>query len=43
MKRFLADRPWLFVVVLLAIFVAANLAVLVAAQLSHGPDVIHAP
>lgn len=33
-------RPWLWIVALLALFVAANVAVLVAAQMSHGPDLL---
>lgn len=40
MKKTLRERPWILIVALLAIFVAANAAVLIAAQSSHGPDLL---
>lgn len=36
----MSKRPWLWIVALLALFVTANVAVFVAAQLSHGPDLL---
>lgn len=36
----MSKRPWLWIVALLVLFVSANIAVLVAAQLSHGPDLL---
>lgn len=36
----LRERPWLLIVALLLLFVGANTAVLVAAQMSHGPDLL---
>lgn len=40
MREMLRKRPWLLIVLLLGIMVSANLAVLVAAQSSHGPDLL---
>ncbi len=40
MREIIRKRPWLLIVLLLGIMVSANVAVLVAAQASHGPDLL---
>ncbi len=41
MRDYLAQRPWLFIVALLALFVTANLAVLIIAQTTGEADRAH--
>lgn len=40
MREMIRKRPWLLIVLLLGIMVSANVAVLIAAQASHGPDLL---
>lgn len=40
MREMIRKRPWLLIVLLLGLMVSANVAVLVAAQASHGPDLL---
>src|SRR5690606_12209077 len=40
MREAIRKRPWLLIILLLGIMVTADVAVLVAAQASHGPDLL---
>lgn len=40
MKAFLRERPWIWIFLLLALFTTANVSVFLAAQASHGPDLL---
>ena len=40
MREMIRKRPWLLIVLLLGLMVSANVAVLGAAQASHGPDLL---
>lgn len=40
MREMLRKRPWLLIVLLLGIMVVMDIGVLVAAQMSHGPDLL---
>lgn len=40
MREMLRKRPWLLIVLLLGIMATANVAVLIAAQSSHGADLL---
>jgi hypothetical protein len=40
MRAYLRERPWIWIVLLLGLFASANVAVFVAAQASHGPDLL---
>jgi hypothetical protein len=40
MREILRKRPWLLILLLLGIMVTMDVAVLVAAQMSHGPDLL---
>lgn len=43
MTEFLKQRPWLWIVVVLVLFVAVDALLLYVAQSSHGPDVMEEP
>lgn len=40
MRAFLRERPWIWIFLLLGMFATANIAVFLAAQASHGPDLL---
>lgn len=42
MTEYIRQRPWIWVLVILALFVGVNILLLVVATSSHGPDLMPA-
>lgn len=42
MTEYIRQRPWIWVLVLLGLFVGVNVLLLVVATSSHGPDLMDA-
>lgn len=40
MTEYIRQRPWIWVIVLLGLFVSINVIMLVVATSSHGPDLL---
>ena len=40
MKRWIKERPWIWIFLVLALFVTVNAILLYVAQSSHGPDLL---